>query len=367
MRLILTTLAIVILATFYSCSSEQGTTIKGVIEGAENLTAYLDKKSLDNTQSSLGSTSVDASGNFKLNFPEGVDPGIYRMRIGSKGFDLILNGTEKTIDVGGKLQDFQNFQYTLTGSELSQTYQTKIQGIMNRTLDRNALGTFIQSEADPLLAAALSFATTPANPASHGMYKQFGDKILASYPGADFGNQLLGFSQTLEKQHQASQSKYTVKVGDVAPEISLPDVNGKIRKLSDLKGKLVLLDFWASWCGPCRRANPHVVEMYDKYNKEGFEVFNVSLDGLDTRTRSRIPEDQVAVHMEKSKKRWLDAIKKDNLKWNNHVSDLKKWESDAAGKYGVRSIPTTFLIGRDGSIAALNPRNNLEAQIKKHI
>ncbi len=367
MRLILTTWVFLILAISYSCTPEKGTTIKGTIDGANNLTAFLDKKTMDNSNSTLGSAVMDANGAFKLNFPEGIEPGLYRLRVGSKGVDLILKGDEKTIDLAGKLQDLQNFQYTLSGSALSQTYQSKIQGVMDRSLDRNSLSNFIQNEADPLLAAALSFATSPANPSAFGMYKQFGEKILSTYPSSDFGNQVIVFSQNLQKQHQSSQSKYTVQVGDPAPEISLPDVNGKIRKLSDLKGKLVLLDFWASWCGPCRRANPHVVQMYDKYNKDGFEVFNVSLDGLDTRTRSRIPEDEVAVHMEKSKKRWIDAIKKDNLKWNNHVSDLKKWESEAAGKYGVRSIPTTFLIGRDGSIAALNPRNNLEEQIKRHI
>jgi len=126
------------------------------------------------------------------------------------------------------------------------------------------------------------------------------------------------------------------------------------------------LDFWASWCGPCRRANPKVVKAYNKYKSQGFTVFNVSLDGVDERTKSRMKsQEDIDKRMEQSKKKWLAAIEKDGLIWDNHVSDLKKWDSAASKKYGVRSIPTTFLIDRDGKIAALNPRANLEEEIKK--
>lgn len=120
--------------------------------------------------------------------------------------------------------------------------------------------------------------------------------------------------------------------GNIAPELAFKDPEGQVRKLSDLRGKVVLVDFWASWCGPCRRENPHVVAMYKKYHDKGFEVFSVSLD-----------RDATA---------WKAAIAKDNLSWPNHVSDLKQWSSEAAKIYGVSSIPCTFLLDREGHILA---------------
>ena len=137
-----------------------------------------------------------------------------------------------------------------------------------------------------------------------------------------------------------------VAIGAIAPDLEFPDPDGKMRKLSDLRGKVVLLDFWASWCGPCRRENPNVTKIYAQYHDKGFEVFSVSLDS-----------DAAS---------WKRAIEADKLVWPNHVSDLKKWQSQAAAIYGVRSIPSTFLLDKEGRIVQRDLRGaDLERAVKQ--
>lgn len=145
------------------------------------------------------------------------------------------------------------------------------------------------------------------------------------------------------------------RIGEKAINLEYESPDGKMLALEDLRGYVVLLDFWASWCGPCRRANPHVVELYEKYKGEkfikgttGFEVYSVSLD--------------------KDKSRWTSAIAQDKLGWQNHVSDLKGWSCEGAAKYGVRAIPTTFLIDEEGYIIGINlSPAAIELELQKRI
>jgi len=133
--------------------------------------------------------------------------------------------------------------------------------------------------------------------------------------------------QAIKSQAAQAGNSPAVKL---APELNMPNPEGEILTLESLRGKVVLIDFWASWCGPCRRENPNVVRLYNQYKDQGFEVFSVSLD--------------------KDKARWEAAIIKDNLNWSSHVSDLKGWGSAATSLYGFRGIPYTVLIDREGKI-----------------
>lgn len=128
--------------------------------------------------------------------------------------------------------------------------------------------------------------------------------------------------------------------GDRVTEIVYPDVNGNPLPLSSLKGNIVLIDFWASWCGPCRYENPHLVQLYQKFHSQkfktasGFEIYSISLDV--------------------NRGSWLSAIQQDGLTWRSHVSDLRGWSSDAAERFGVRSIPASILIDENGKIIGKN-------------
>lgn len=144
---------------------------------------------------------------------------------------------------------------------------------------------------------------------------------------------------------QFIQAEGPLRKGQPAPDIALPDPQGQVRKLSDLRGKWVLIDFWASWCRPCRVENPHIVRLYQQYHSRGFEIFGVSLD-----------------HQREA---WIKAIESDGLRWI-HVSDLKGWQSAAAQLYRVSGIPFTVLVDPQGRIAAKGLRGPaLEAKLKE--
>ncbi|PSL34976.1 TlpA disulfide reductase family protein [Chitinophaga ginsengisoli] len=164
-------------------------------------------------------------------------------------------------------------------------------------------------------------------------FNELDEKIRKS----DLGEELLAKILKVKKTQE----------GAPAPDFTQTDVNGKPVKLSDFKGKYVLLDFWASWCGPCRRENPNVVKAYNTYKDKGFTVLGVSLDK---------PGDR---------EKWLEAIEKDGLPWTQ-VSDLKAWENEAAKLYEVNAIPMNFLIDPDGRIVAKYLRGEaLETTLKK--
>ena len=155
---------------------------------------------------------------------------------------------------------------------------------------------------------------------------------------------------TRQKQMIANQksafANAGISIGGKAPELNFPNPSGKNISLSSLKGKIVLLDFWASWCRPCRAENPNVVRLYEKYKDKGFTIYSYSLD--------------------KDAEKWKDAIQQDGLTWPCHTSDLKGWQASGSALYNVQSIPQTFLIGRDGNIIDIGLRGReLEEKLKE--
>ena len=207
--------------------------------------------------------------------------------------------------------------YTNTLTELIQSQQ------VDELLD-NRMEALLDAHPDVLMSAFLVTYFESSFEQYVALYKKIRDALITQWPNDDF------------VKHLDSRLATAVLPGMDAPDIELADPDGNLRRLSDLRGKVVLIDFWASWCRPCRMENPNVVRLYEQYRDKGFEIFSVSLDN--------------------NRESWLKAIADDHLVWPNHVSDLRGWSSAGGRLYGISSIPSTILVGPDGKILARNLR-----------
>ncbi|MCC9135414.1 redoxin domain-containing protein [Pontibacter silvestris] len=302
---------------------------------------------------------VGEDGSFKFS-GEVSEPTLYRITVDQQnGLMLVLNKGQVNIEADAK--DI-NGTAKIQGSEDSELFQQ-----LNKLVNETQLK---QQELAQQYTQYIDAGKTDSAEALKDQYQVVQKQVknfLAQHPGSvvsAFGTATLvdpvndfAFADSMATLYndKLPNSKYTAMVNDrlkdyrntaigqQAPDISLTTPEGETKNLSSLRGKYVLVDFWASWCGPCRKENPNVVKMYDKYKDKGFEIYGVSLD--------------------QSKDRWVKAIADDNLKWV-HVSDLKGWENSAALKYNVTAIPQTVLLDKEGKIIAKGLRGeDLEAKL----
>ena len=346
----------------FSCGSDSGgasssgkSTFGGTISDAANVTVHFEQFNMSRANHIVGSTQLDENGNFEIALPEGFESALYRMRLGASKVIFPTVGSESNIHIKGNLNSLKNYSFELTGSDHASKYVNVLQSWKAGKTSIPDLPNELQA-LDPVSAMAAAITIGGKSKGFLNLHEATYDRLekgeMQSGYRLDYANYINAIknppapkAQPVQQQRRRPASKFNV--GDVAPDIALSSPDGKRYSLADLKGKVVLLDFWASWCGPCRRENPAVVKVYDKYKDQGFTVFSVSLDGTTDR--------------------WKKAIAQDKLAWPYHVSDLKKWGSAPAKQYGVSSIPKTFMIDREGKIASIGLRgaHAIEKELKK--
>lgn len=380
-------LIISLLSIISSCNSSSESqnasfTIQGQLSQISGKMLFLEKTG-DFAQKIIDSCYVEANGNFLLKgestyadiYVLYTDKSNYTFLLLEPGQDVGLNGDgsqlDRALEVKGSagtadlfelkrknrnlLAAIDSLKLDLNRSEVNYENRLKeTEKAANAMVGRytDDLKAYITENSSSLTAIAalhqrlgkqrlISFENDAA------LFYLVDSALMAKYPEnyhvKDFHNNLLKMEQEARDLRNAQA---TLGVGALAPELDFPDPSGKSIKLSSLKGKYVLIDFWASWCSPCRAESPNLVKAYAKYHSKGFEIYQLSLD--------------------KQKDKWVEAIKEDQLDWPYHVSDLLYWKSAGARLYQVNSIPANFLINPEGVIIARDLRGEaLEEELAK--
>ncbi|HYG52920.1 MAG TPA: TlpA disulfide reductase family protein [Flavobacteriales bacterium] len=362
-------------STLTACGGGGKGKLSGTIKNARDQNLIFEKIE-NNAPVALDTVKLDETGKFSFEIPDGKI-NFYRLILGANNFVVLCLDSSNTPEVNGDAKDLMA-TYTVKGSknsEIIHDYFAEINPLLKqqRELDNSMRGmnfgdtvkvNTMRAQMNDLIAKIGTITkkyidNNPESPALVVMqslnpetdldyYKKIEKAVAKSMPNSFFHNQVSTYISQIEYNlQQMQQQKEMDKLlsgGMPMPDIKLPGLDGKDKALSALMGKVVLVDFWASWCRPCRAENPNVVRLYNKYNKKGFEVFSVSLD--------------------KDKNAWEAAITKDGLIWPNHVSDLQQWQSVVVKQFGIQGIPYTILVGRDGKIITKNLRGaDLEAKL----
>lgn len=306
-------------------------------------------------------------GVFTASYPKTEISGVHYLKV--SGFDTSMLFVPENEDLNVTIYKDSMASSTIKGSAQNDNYakfKTDLATFAKTKNENNARYRIAQSQRDNALVNQIRNENV-ALAAKETMFKKTyiqenGNSIFAAMvlsemlqrkelTGQEAGKLVNMFSPKVAENPIAKSIKQVVEgmkgseIGGMAPKFSAPTPTGEMLALNDTLGEYTLIDFWASWCKPCRRENPNVVKVYNKYHEKGFNIISVSLD----RTGQ--------------KERWLKAIEDDKMDWY-HVSNLKFWQDPIAQMYSVRSIPATFLLDKEGNIIAKNLRGPaLEAKI----
>ncbi len=361
MKKIIISLSAIALLTSCGDAKKTGTfELKGTLTDTKGETIYLEK--LVNPQPVLiDSAVIDEKGNFEFtNYSPKI--GFYRLKTTAQNFAmLVLDSTDK-INLTGSIKDLGN-TYKVEGSpetklfleyntiakknktqldSLNQVFQTIVQEKKLSKTQVDSLSSTFQAPYE-FIVAPYNVLLTKKIAQNASMYSSLmaiqgmdPEKFADVYIALDKGLSAK-FTQdaNVKMFHDVVTKMVATTQGQEAPEINLPSLDGVNIALSSFKGKVVLIDFWASWCGPCIKEMPNVVKAYAKFKNKGFEIYGVSLD--------------------QDKGKWVEAIKKNGITWPQ-VSDLKQWDCEPAKQYGVTGIPYTVLLDKEGKIIAKNLR-----------